>query len=55
MFFIELGKFWHKFQVNRVNRTQVMAKLVDLMHFWIVCKDAIISCGIRMKLEFCPE
>ena len=55
MFLIELGKFWHKFQVNRVNRTQVMAKLVDLTHFWTVCKDAIISCGIRMKLEFWPE
>ena len=55
MFLIELGKFWHKFRVNRVNRTQVMAKLVDLTQFWTVCKDAIISCGIRMKLEFWPE
>ena len=43
MFFIELGKFWHKFQVNRVNRTQVMATLVDLTHFWIVYKDARIT------------
>ena len=55
MFLIELGKFWHKFQVNRVNRTQVMAKLVDLTHFWTVYGDARISCRIRMILEFWPE
>ena len=40
MFLIELGIFGHKFQVNRVNGTQDMAKLVDLTHFWTVYKDA---------------
>ena len=55
MFLIELEKFWHKFQVNRVNITQVMAELVDLMHFWTVYKDARISYRIRMQLESCPE
>ena len=55
MFLIELGKFWHEFQVNRANRTQVMAKLVDLTHFWTDYKDARISYRIRMKLEFWPE
>ena len=55
MFLIELGKFWHKFQVNRVSRTQIMAKLVDLMHFWTVFEDARISSRIRRKMEFWPE
>ena len=55
MFVIELGKFWHKFQVNRVSRTQVMAKLVDLTHFWTVFEDARISFRIPMNLEFWLE
>ena len=46
LFLSELGKILEKFQINWSYRTQVMAKLVDLTHFWTVCKDARISCGI---------
>ena len=28
MFLIELGKFWHKFQINWITRTQVMDERV---------------------------
>ena len=55
LFLSELGKILDKFQINWSYRTLAMAKLVDLTHFGIVCKDAIISCRIRMKLEFWPE
>ena len=40
MFLIELGKFWHKFQVNRVSRTQDMAKTLNLTLFWTVYENA---------------
>ena len=45
MFLVELGKFWHKFQVNRVSRTQDMAKIVNLTQFWTVYKNAKNSCS----------
>ena len=55
LFLSELGKILDKFQINWNYRTQVMAKLVDLTHFWTVYKDARASFRIRMKLEFWPE
>ena len=33
MFLIELGKFWHKFQINWITRTQVMDKIVGTTLF----------------------
>ena len=45
MFLIEVGKFWHKFQVNWVSRTQDMAKKLNLTLFWIVYENARNSCS----------
>ena len=33
MFLIELGKFWHKFQINWITRTQVMDEIVGTTLF----------------------
>ena len=34
MFLIELEKFWHKFQINWISRTQVMDEIVGTTLFW---------------------
>ena len=34
MFLIELGKFWHKFQINWITRTLVMDEIVGTTLFW---------------------
>ena len=54
MFVVELERFWHKFQVNRVNETQDMAKMVNLTHFWIVYENDKITCRrwVQMKLWY---
>ena len=33
MFLIELEKFWYKFQINWITRTQVMDEIVDTTLF----------------------
>ena len=48
---MRLGKIEHKFQVNRINRTQVTHKLVDIMHFWTDCGNVGFACGIWNKLK----
>ena len=40
MFLIELGKFWHKFQIYWITRTQVMDEIVGSTQFWIVYEHA---------------
>ena len=35
MFLIELGKFWYKFQINWIIRTQVMDEIVGTTLFQI--------------------
>ena len=54
MFLIELGRFWHKFQVNRVSRTQDMAKILNLTQFWTVYENAKNSCSrwVQMKMWY---
>ena len=51
LFLTELGKFEDKFQVNRINRTQVTNKLVDVMHFWTDYGNIGFACGIWNKLK----
>ena len=46
MFLIELGKFWHKFQINWINRTQVMDEIVGSTLFRTDSGNVKISCGI---------
>ena len=45
MFLIELGKFWHKFQINWINRTQVMDEIVGSTLFQTVYGNAKNSCS----------
>ena len=45
MFLIELEKFWHKFQINWITRTQVMDKIVGSTQFWTVYEHAKNSCS----------
>ena len=33
MFLIELGKFWHKFQINWITRTQLWTKQQAVLSF----------------------
>ena len=51
MFLVELGKFWHKFQVNRVSKTHDMAKMVNLTHFWTVYENDKITCRRRVQMK----
>ena len=44
MFLIELGKFWHKFQINWITRTQVMDERVGTTLFQIDSIYAKNSC-----------
>ena len=44
MFLIELEKFWHKFQINWITRTQVMDEIVGSTLFWTVYENAKITC-----------
>ena len=44
MFLIELGKFWYKFQINWITRTQVMDEIVGTTLFWTDSVYAKISC-----------
>ena len=46
MFLIELEKFWHKFQINWINRTQVMDEIVGSTLFQTDSGNVKISCGI---------
>ena len=52
MFLIELGKFWHKFQVNRVSRTQDMAKTLNMTQFRTDSENARNSFSriVQMKI-----
>ena len=44
MILIELGKFWHKFQVIWISKTQVIDETVDITQFQTVFVHARISC-----------
>ena len=44
MFLIELEKFWHKFQINWITRTQVMDEKVGTTLFWTDSVYAKNSC-----------
>ena len=44
MFFIELEKFWHKFQINWISRTQVMDEIVGTAWLWTDSVYARNSC-----------
>ena len=45
MLFIELGKFWHKFKINWITRTQVTDEIVGSTQFWIVYENAKNPCS----------
>ena len=46
MFLIELGKFWYKFQINWISRTQVKDEIVGTTKFWTDSVYAKNSCTI---------
>ena len=49
MFLIELGKFWHKFQIYWISRTQVMDEIVGNTQLWTVHENAKNSCSRWVK------
>ena len=52
MFLIELGKFWHKFQINWITRTQVMDEIAGTTLFRTDSVYAKNSCArwVQMKM-----
>ena len=52
MFLIELGKFWHKFQLNWITRTQVMDEIVGTARLWTdsVCAKILCTKLAQMKI-----